>query len=57
VSLKVSGGGYNLLTREEFMALELKERISKILKKEVEFFDAEGNKIPVVEAIKLIRLK
>jgi|GEM_PF-4609340 len=37
VSLSMPGGGYNLITKEEFMKIPLKERMNLVLNGRAEF--------------------
>ena len=49
--------GFNLLTRTEFMEIPSEERNRLILNKRVQFLDAAGLHIPLLEGIRSISLK
>jgi transcription elongation GreA/GreB family factor len=49
--------GYNLLSRAEFLDMPKQERNSLILNKKVQFLDADGGHIPLLEGIRSISIK
>jgi len=48
-------GGYNLMSREAFLALPINERVQLILGNKVKFLDEKGDVIPTREALKSLR--
>lgn len=50
VGIQMAGGGYNLVSREEFLRIPLNERIHLILRGKVQFI-RDGTVIPVMEAL------
>lgn len=51
ILIRVSGDNYNPLSVEEFVAMQVDERIALIMRRKVRFFDGE-REVPVYEAVK-----
>lgn len=47
-------GGYNLLSVDSFLALPSNERTKLILERKIEFLDAQGVVLPLLEAVRSI---
>jgi len=47
-------GGYNLMSKQEFLAMPLGERVQLMLQSKVQFLDELGEIIPVREALKVL---
>ena len=54
VSLKRSNTDYELITLHQFLKKDVKERTDLVMNKQVQFFDFQGNQVPIVEALKSI---
>ena len=53
VSIK-KAGGYNLLSVPAFLALSSSERTKLILERKIEFLDAQGTVLPLLDAVRSI---
>jgi hypothetical protein len=51
ILIRVSGDNYNPMSVEEFVSLQVDERIALIMRRRIRFFDGE-REVPVYEAVK-----
>ena len=48
-------GGYNLMSKAEFLAMPLGERVSLILANKIQFLDDKGEQIPARDALRMLK--
>ncbi len=57
VAIKKSKDGYNLISLDRFIEMELAERTELILSGKVSFLDEEGGLIDLIDAVKSLKEK
>ena len=57
VAIKKSKDGYNLISLDRFIEMELAERTELILSGKVSFLDEEGGLIDLIDAVKSLKKK
>ncbi|NJM93593.1 MAG: hypothetical protein HC842_02070 [Cytophagales bacterium] len=50
IAVKVSDGGYNLISVNDFLKMPMMERMEMMLQKRIQYLDEVGNVIPILEA-------